>query len=52
MSKYRLRAGVSVEGLNALAVGHLPGLVGIEILVIEAGKLRAILTIRPEMLAR
>jgi len=51
MSNYRLRAGVSVEGLNALAAGHLPGLFGIEILTIEPGKLRAFLTIRPEMLA-
>lgn len=51
MSKYRLRSGVSVEGLNALAAGHLPGMFGIEILTIEPGKLRAFLTIRPEMLA-
>jgi uncharacterized protein (TIGR00369 family) len=51
MSNYRLRAGITVDGLNALAAGHLPGLFGIEFLAIEPGKLRACLTIRPEMLA-
>lgn len=51
MSNYRLRDGISVEGMNALAAGYLPGLFGIEILAIEAGKLRSFLTIRPEMLA-
>ncbi len=51
MSKYRLRAEVSAEALNRLGPGHLPGLFGIEILAIESGKLRAFLTIRPEMLA-
>ena len=46
-----MRPEISVEALNARGPGHLPGMFGIEILVIEPGKLRAYLTIRPEMLA-
>lgn len=51
MSRHRLRTDISVEGLNARGPGHLPGWFGIEILSIEPGRLRACLTIRPEMLA-
>ena len=50
-SRHRLRPEISVEALNARGPGHLPGMFGIEILAIEPGKLRAYLTIRPEMLA-
>ena len=46
-----MRPEISVDGLNARGPGHLPGMFGIEILAIEPGKLRAYLTIRPEMLA-
>lgn len=51
MSRHRLRPEITVDGLNARGPGHLPGMFGIEILAIEPGKLRAYLTIRPEMLA-
>lgn len=51
MSRHRLRTEITVEGLNARGPGHLPGWFGIEIQSIEPGKLRACLTIRPEMLA-
>lgn len=50
-SPQRLRPEITVDWLNARGPGHLPGLFGIEILAIEPGKLRAYLTIRPEMLA-
>lgn len=46
-----MRPEITVAGLNARGPGHLPGMFGIEILAIEPGKLRAYLTIRPEMLA-
>lgn len=51
MSRHRLRTDVTVESLNARGPGHLPGLFGIEVLAIEPGKLRAFLSIRPDMLA-
>ena len=51
MSRHRLRTDVTVDLLNARGPGHLPGLFGIEVLSIEPGKLRAFLTIRPDMLA-
>lgn len=50
-SKHRLRSSVSAEALNAHGPGHLPGWFGIEVIVIEPGKLRARMPIRPEMLA-
>ncbi|MFZ2854700.1 MAG: PaaI family thioesterase [Rhodocyclaceae bacterium] len=51
MAQHRLRPEITVDSLNARGPGHLPGLFGIEIVAIEPGKLRACLTIRPEMLA-
>ena len=51
MSRYPLRPGVSTAWLNARSPGHLPGWLGMEVLTIEAGRLRASLLIRPELLA-
>ena len=51
MSQYALRPEVNTDWLNALSPGHLPGWLGMEVLAIEAGRLRASLLIRPEMLA-
>lgn len=51
MSQYALRPGVNTDWLNARSPGHLPGWLGMEVLAIEAGRLRASLLIRPEMLA-
>lgn len=51
MSRCQLRLGVEVAELNALAVGHLPGWFGIEVVSVEPGRLTARLPIRPEMLA-
>src|SRR5918993_5267488 len=42
---------VSIEELNSWGKGCLPGLVGLEVLSAEAGRLRARMTIRPELLA-
>lgn len=51
MSQNRLRPEVTLDGLNARSAGHLPGWFGFEAIAIEPGKLRAFMTIRPEMLA-
>ncbi len=51
MSRHRLRPEVGVDALNARAAGYLPGWFGIEVVGLEAGRLRARLPIRPEMLA-
>lgn len=51
MSQHRLRPEVTLDGLNARSAGHLPGWFGFEAIAIEPGKLRAFMTIRPEMLA-
>ncbi|EXI74572.1 MAG TPA: PaaI family thioesterase [Candidatus Accumulibacter phosphatis] len=51
MSRYHLRPGVDVAGLNRLAAGHLPGWFGVEVVSVEPGRLSARLPIRSEMLA-
>lgn len=51
MSQHRLRPEVTLDGLNARSAGHLPGWFGFEAIALEPGKLRAFMTIRPEMLA-
>lgn len=51
MSQHKLRPEVTLDGLNARSAGHLPGWFGFEAIAIEPGKLRAFMTIRPEMLA-
>jgi uncharacterized protein (TIGR00369 family) len=42
---------VPADELNRIGAGRLPGLVGIEILLGERGRVRARLDIRPELLA-
>jgi 1,4-dihydroxy-2-naphthoyl-CoA hydrolase len=42
---------ITLEQLNARGEGHLPGLIGIEVLSIEAGRLTSRLSLRPELLA-
>jgi len=42
---------LTLEQLNARGQGTLPGLIGIEILSIEPGRLTSQLTVRPELLA-
>lgn len=51
MSKHRLRPGISVDALNARSAGHLPGWFGFAAVAVEPGRLRARMTVRPEMLA-
>lgn len=51
MTRHVLHPEASVESLNARGPGHLPGWFGIEVVAVEAGRLRTRLTIRPEMLA-
>jgi uncharacterized protein (TIGR00369 family) len=41
----------TIEGLNARGQGYLPGLIGIEILTLEPGRLTSRLVLRPELLA-
>jgi uncharacterized protein (TIGR00369 family) len=41
----------TVEQLNARGQGYLPGLIGIEFISIEPGRLRSRLALRPELLA-
>lgn len=41
----------TIEQLNARGQGHLPGLIGIEFLSMEPGRLTSRLTLRPELLA-
>ncbi|HMW16789.1 MAG TPA: PaaI family thioesterase [Accumulibacter sp.] len=50
-SRHVLRAGISVEALNARAPGFLPDWFGVEVLSLDPGKLSGRLIIRPEMLA-
>jgi len=46
-----LRCMTTIEQLNARSVGYLPGLLGIEFLTLEPGRLTSRLAIRPELLA-
>ena len=41
----------TIDQLNARGVGFLPGLIGIEFLTIQPGRLTSRLTVRPELLA-
>ena len=41
----------TIDQLNARSVGYLPGLLGIEFLTMEPGRLTSCLRIRPELLA-
>jgi uncharacterized protein (TIGR00369 family) len=41
----------TIEQLNARGQGYLPGLIGIEILSLEPGRLTSRLALRPELLA-
>lgn len=41
----------TLEQLNQRGQGHLPGLIGIEFLSLEPGRLTSRLTLRPELLA-
>jgi len=41
----------TIEQLNARGQGYLPGLIGIEFISIEAGRLTSRLALRPELLA-
>ena len=41
----------TVDQLNARGQGYLPGLIGIEFLTIEPGRLTSRLTVRPDLLA-
>jgi uncharacterized protein (TIGR00369 family) len=41
----------TIDQLNARGKGYLPGLIGIEILNLEPGRLTSRLTLRPELLA-
>jgi uncharacterized protein (TIGR00369 family) len=41
----------TIEQLNQRGQGHLPGLIGIEFLSMESGRLTSRLTLRPELLA-
>ena len=45
------RPEVTAEVLNAKGVGHLPALIGLEILEVAEGKLQGRLNLRPELLA-
>ncbi|WP_298599776.1 PaaI family thioesterase [Zoogloea sp.] len=51
MPALKIRAGTTLEGLNARGVGHLPGWFGFEAVGLAPGRLSARMLIRPEMLA-
>ncbi len=42
---------LTLEQLNQRGVGYLPGLLGIDIVEIESGRVRARLVVRPELLS-
>jgi 1,4-dihydroxy-2-naphthoyl-CoA hydrolase len=46
-----LRKGFSLESMSARGVGRLPGLIGIELLSVEEGLMRAQVKVRDELLA-
>ena len=51
MRSHKLNPEVSIEKLNARMPGSLPGWYGFTVTALEAGRLTAHFTIRPEMLA-
>lgn len=46
-----LRAGFTAESMRSRGVGRLPGLIGIELISVEEGLLRAKVKVRDELLA-
>ncbi len=46
-----LRAGFTAESMRARGVGRLPGLIGVELISVEEGLLRAKVKVRDELLA-
>jgi uncharacterized protein (TIGR00369 family) len=42
---------ITIDQLNARGRGYLPGMIGIEFVSIESGRLSSRLTVRPELLA-
>ncbi|HSJ85762.1 MAG TPA: PaaI family thioesterase [Anaerolineales bacterium] len=42
---------ITIDQLNARGEGYLPGMIGIEFLAIESGRLTSRLSVRPELLA-
>ncbi len=46
-----LRAGFTAESMRARGVGRLPGLIGVELLSVDEGLLRAQVKVRDELLA-
>ena len=46
-----LRPGATLEAQNALSAGHLPGLLGFNVLALSENRLEAELALRPELLA-
>ena len=51
MSSHRLHPEASIEMLNARTPGTLPGWFGVTVTALDAGRLTAKITLRPEMLA-
>lgn len=49
--KSSLRPGVNPELFNRRSSGTLPGLVGMEIVAVEEGRIKARLQVRPELMA-
>lgn len=50
-SATRRRPEVTAQALNAKGIGHLPGLVGIEVIEVSDAGIRGRLKVRPELLA-
>jgi 1,4-dihydroxy-2-naphthoyl-CoA hydrolase len=51
LSGYTILSMTTIEQLNARGQGYLPGLIGIEFISIEPGRLTSRLVLRPELLA-
>jgi 1,4-dihydroxy-2-naphthoyl-CoA hydrolase len=49
--KSRLRPGYTPEAFNAKSAGHLPGLIGMQVLAVGEGTLVSRLRVRPDLLA-
>ncbi len=50
-SRSRLRPEATAAALNAKGIGHLPGLVGIEVIEVSDAGIKGRLKVRPELLA-
>ena len=46
-----LRSEITLDLLNRRGVGHFPGLIGVEILALEEGRLTSRLRVRPDLMA-